>query len=115
MQIRKPESYDQTAHFKDSLMAIRTIQQDIQIESLPRSVHINSIKEKRTLTNLKNDFRRQNFDNYAFKSSMGGKPAKDYFLGINRERDYGEDKQGREWQRVGKVHDHKTNQVREGL
>lgn len=114
-QLRLPPSYDEAAHMPDTSTAIRTIQRDIQIESLPRSVHINSVKETRTLTKLKNDFRRQNFDNYAFNSFMTGKVGHEYFLGINKERDYGEDAQGREWQRAGRVHDHATSRVRDGL
>ena len=63
---------------------------------LPRSVHINSKKEDRSLTNLKNKFRRNIIDRANFDPMFSSKSkiGREYFQGVDKLRDFGEDKLG---------------------
>lgn len=78
--------------------AASKLQNEICIEMLPRSVHINSKKQDRSVTALKNKFRRNIIDraNYDPVFSSKSKMAREYFQGIDKLRDFGEDENGYE-------------------
>ena len=44
---------------------------------------------------MKNEFFHKEFDTF-----LNSRAGKDYYLGIQKERNYGEDPQGNEWQKI---------------
>jgi hypothetical protein len=60
------------------------MQEEVNIECLPRSIYISSRKEDRSLAKLKNDFRKNIFDHKNFDQFLSSKFGKDYFLGVTK-------------------------------
>lgn len=79
------------------------VQQEICVESIPRTVYMSSNREERTLTKLKRAFRKNAFDHKHFDTFLGGPGGREYYLGVEKVPDFGEDREGREWQRVTQV------------
>ena len=92
--------YNEPDHIVDSSQVPRTFQTELCIGSLPRHMHINSDKESRTLSNIKEMFRKKDFFHKDFDCFLNSREGKDYYLGIHREKDYGTDPMGFEWQQI---------------
>lgn len=61
----------------------KNIQEEICIESLPRTLYISSRKPERSMIHLKNNFMRNKFDHYKFNGFLESKLGKAYFMGLN--------------------------------
>lgn len=62
----------------------KNIQEEICIESLPRTLYVTSRKPERSMQYLKNNFMRNKFDHYKFNGFLESKLGKAYFMGLNQ-------------------------------
>ena len=64
---------------------------EVCIETLPRSLHINSNFEARTVTKQKEQFMRNNFDHKNFNKWIASKEGKSYYMGLNKKSEFQEE------------------------
>ena len=69
---------------------------EINIELLPRSLHINSRKEERTVTHIKQKFRENMLHRgrHGYMFSTRGRVSKAYYHGLAKMPEFGEDEHG---------------------
>jgi hypothetical protein len=62
----------------------KNMQDDVNVECLPRSIYFSSRKNDRKLSKLKNDFRQNVFDHKNFDQFLNSKSGKEYFMGVTK-------------------------------
>jgi len=59
-------------------------QDELCIESIPRSIYVSSRQDNRSLRKLKDDFRRNLFDHKKFNKFYQSKEGAKYFMGVTK-------------------------------
>ena len=60
----------------------KNVQEEICIETIPKTVYVSSKKDNRSLRKLKNDFKRNIFDHKSFNKFLQAKDGIAYFQGV---------------------------------